>query len=221
MNRYAIIVAGGTGQRFGSSVPKQFLPLKGLPVLMHTLHIFHTFNSSIRFIVTLPIDYIEVWQSLCQEYKFSIEHKITTGGETRFHSVLNGLNCIEGEGIVAVHDAVRPLVSKDTLQRCFETAARLGNAVPVITPADSIRELNGNSSRLVNRDTFVMVQTPQVFSIKLLKEAYKQPFNPEFTDDASVLEKKGNKIILVEGNRENIKITTQTDMLIAEALIKR
>ena len=220
MEYFAIIVAGGSGKRFGSSTPKQFLPLKGLPVLMRTLEAFHAYKSSIKLIVTLPAEYIEMWQLLCREFKFNIEHHIVTGGETRFHSVLNGLNCISSDGIVAIHDAVRPLVSNETLQRCFETATRVGNAVPIVTSADSIRELNGDASSPVNRDNYVMVQTPQVFKTNLLKEAYKQEYIHEFTDDASVIERMGTKIILVEGNRENIKITTQTDMIIAEALIK-
>ena len=218
--RFAIIVAGGTGQRFGSQIPKQFLTLKGLPILMHTITTFHKFDSSMLIIVTLPGDFIEMWQALCSEYKFSIPHKIVQGGETRFHSVKNGLNAIDNSGIVAIHDAVRPLVSKDTLLRCYETANRTGNAVPVISLIDSIRQLKGDTSKQVKRDDFVLVQTPQVFEITLLKKAYEQPYVLEFTDDASVVEKIGTKIILVEGNRENIKITNQTDMLIAEALLK-
>jgi 2-C-methyl-D-erythritol 4-phosphate cytidylyltransferase len=221
MNRFAIIVAGGKGQRFGSTIPKQFMNLKGLPVLMHTIRSFFVYDSNIKLIVSLPEDYIESWQLLCKEYNFTIPHKIIAGGETRFHSVLNGLNVIESNGIVAVHDAVRPLVSIETLQRCFETAARMGNAIPVVTPVDSIRELIKNESRQVNRDSFALVQTPQIFDIKLLKEAYKLTYHPDFTDDASLVEKIGTKIILVEGNRENIKITTQTDLLVAEALMNK
>jgi 2-C-methyl-D-erythritol 4-phosphate cytidylyltransferase len=220
MKQYAIIVAGGTGQRYGSNIPKQFLNLKGLPILMHTLNTFHAFNSGISLIVTLPSDYFELWKSLCKEYQFTVPHRIVAGGETRFYSVKNGLDTLEGDGLVAVHDAVRPLVSHDTLLRCFETAKRTGNSVPVVALYDSIRELNGDKSKPVNRDAYVLVQTPQVFDLHLLKEAYKQNYNFDFTDDASVLEKKGVKIIMVEGNRENIKITNQTDMLIAEALIK-
>ena len=154
MNRFAIIVAGGTGQRFGSTIPKQFLNLKGLPILMHTIGAFYSYDSNIQIIVTLPANYMDMWHSLCAEYKFKLPHKILAGGETRFHSVLNGLAVIESEGIVAVHDAVRPLVSKETLQRCFETAIMMGNAVPAIIPVDSIRELVEDYSRPVNRDSF-------------------------------------------------------------------
>ncbi len=220
MKRYAIIVAGGTGQRFGTDIPKQFLPLKGLPILMHTLNLFHNFDSNIELIVTLPLSYIEMWDSLCNEYKFKIAHKKVEGGETRFQSVKNGLDTINDlDGLVAVHDGVRPLVNKDTLLRCFETARRTGNAVPSVPFYDSIRELKGDRSMPVKREAFVLVQTPQVFNLKLLKDAYKQPYNANFTDDAHVVEKAGSTIILVEGNRENIKITNQIDLVIAEALM--
>lgn len=162
MKQYAIIVASGTGKRFGSQMPKQFLPLKGLPILMHTINVFNNFNSAIDIIVTLPADYVDIWNSLCHEYKFTIHHQKVIGGETRFHSVKNGLNAIEDDdGIVAVHDAVRPLVSSDTLKRCFETAQSSGNAIPVITLIDSIRELKKDRSIPANRNTYVLVQTPR------------------------------------------------------------
>jgi 2-C-methyl-D-erythritol 4-phosphate cytidylyltransferase len=219
MTRYAIIVAGGTGQRFGSQIPKQFVLLKGLPILMHTLRCFHNYDKNIQLIVTLPSDYFELWQSLCNEYKFVLTHKVIAGGVTRFHSVKNGLDCISENGLVAIHDAVRPLVNHDTLDRCFETAYRTGNAVPVMPVIDSIRVLKGDTSSQVNRDAYVLVQTPQVFDIQLLQTAYQQFYHSGFTDDASVLEQMGHKIILVEGNRENIKITNQMDMAVAEALL--
>lgn len=222
MKQFAIIVAGGMGQRFGGQIPKQFLTLKGLPVLMHTLNVFHTFDSTIEMILTLPAGYIEIWNSLCKEYKYRIKHKIVAGGETRFHSVKNGLDVIQDKsGIVAVHDGVRPLVNKDTLLRCFETAYRTGNAIPVTSITDSVRKLQNDISKPVNRDDLVLVQTPQVFDLKLLKDAYLQQYIPEFKDDANVVEKLGVKIILVEGNPENIKITTQADMLIAETLMNK
>jgi 2-C-methyl-D-erythritol 4-phosphate cytidylyltransferase len=221
MTRYAIIVAGGTGQRFGSQLPKQFILLKGLPILMHTIKAFYAFDSDISFIVTLPPDFIDLWKSLCEQYKFKVTHTIVSGGETRFHSVKNGLDSIENDGLVAIHDAVRPLVSRDTIERCYATAKLKGNAIPVISLNDSIRELQGDNSIQVNRDTYVMVQTPQVFEIGSIKTAYRQGYSPEFTDDATVLEKTGKRIILVEGNKENIKITNQSDLLIAEALLRR
>ncbi|MCX7985816.1 MAG: 2-C-methyl-D-erythritol 4-phosphate cytidylyltransferase [Bacteroidales bacterium] len=218
MRKYAIIVAGGTGKRFGSSIPKQFLTLRGRPVLYHTLNAFYEFDKKIQLIVTLPSDYLEFWESLIQEYKIKIPHMKVLGGETRFHSVKNGLNAIAGDGLVAVHDAVRPLVSQSTLQRCFETAAHLGNAVPTVVPVDSLRKLLVDESIPVDRNEFVLIQTPQVFDISKLKQAYSIEFSAEFTDDATVFERAGHRVILVEGNRENIKITTQTDLAVAEAL---
>jgi 2-C-methyl-D-erythritol 4-phosphate cytidylyltransferase len=222
VKKYAVIVAGGTGQRFGAQIPKQFLPLKGLPILMHTINAFFDFDNSIELVVTLPASYFEMWESLCREYKFTVPHKVVAGGETRFHSVVNGLGAItDNNSIVAIHDAVRPLVNADTLLRCFETARRSGNAIPVVPFFDSIRELKGDLSFPVNRDSFVLVQTPQIFKTEAIKKAYRQKFSSEFTDDASVFEKDNNKILLVEGNVENIKITSRADMLIAEALFKK
>jgi 2-C-methyl-D-erythritol 4-phosphate cytidylyltransferase len=222
VKKYAIIVAGGTGERFGAQIPKQFLPLKGLPILMHTIQVFSNFDNSIDLVVTLPSSYFELWESLCREYKFTVPHKVIAGGETRFHSVKNGLDAItDNNSLVAIHDAVRPLVNADTLLRCFETARRSGNAIPVIPFFDSIRELKDDMSFPVNRDSFVLVQTPQIFKTEAIKKAYQQKFSSEFTDDASVFEKDDNKILLVEGNVENIKITSRADMLIAEALFKK
>jgi 2-C-methyl-D-erythritol 4-phosphate cytidylyltransferase len=219
MQKYAIIVAGGTGKRFGSQIPKQFLTLKGQPILFHTLRAFFEYDKNIRIVVTLPADYFDLWESLVSEFKINIPHQRVKGGEMRFHSVLNGLSAIDGNGLVAIHDAVRPLVSRITLKRCFETAAHYGNAVPAISPVDSLRRLEAGLSYPINREEYVLVQTPQVFEIAALKKAYQQPFSPEFTDDATVFEKGGHRIILVEGNRENIKITTQNDLLVAEALL--
>jgi 2-C-methyl-D-erythritol 4-phosphate cytidylyltransferase len=221
MTHYAIIVAGGTGQRFGSQIPKQFLPLKGLPILMHTINTFHAFDGDMQIVITLPPDFFDLWKSLCDQYKFNIKHKIVQGGETRFHSVRNGLDAIGNEGLVGIHDAVRPLVSRDTLERCFAAAKINGNAIPVVPLIDSIRELRGDNSVQLNRDTYVLIQTPQVFEIGVIKQAFKQSYSPDFTDDATVLEKTGKRIILVEGNRENIKITNQSDMLVVEALLRR
>lgn len=220
MKHYAIITAGGSGIRFGAQTPKQFLPLKGLPILMRTINAFFNFDNSIEIVLTLPTDYVEFWDLLCNEFKFKIVHKKVIGGETRFHSVKNGLEIINDiEGLVAVHDAVRPLVSHEIIERCFNTARLTGNAIPVVKMNDSIRELKNSYSTPANRDSFVMVQTPQVFNIKILKEAYQQPYIPDFTDDAHVVEKTGIKINLVEGDRKNIKITSQSDLLIAEAFL--
>ncbi len=216
MYKYALVVAGGTGQRFGSPTPKQFLTLKGLPILYHTIKAFYEYDKNIHIIVTLPKDYLELWEDLIKEYKIAVPHQKVIGGENRFHSVKNGLEAIiEDEGLVAIHDAVRPLVSQTTIQHCFDTAAHMGNAIPVISPVDSVRQLIHDTSHPINRSEIFLVQTPQVFAVEAIKKAYSIPYNPEFTDDAIVFEKSGNRIILVEGNRENIKITTQTDLIIA------
>jgi 2-C-methyl-D-erythritol 4-phosphate cytidylyltransferase len=218
MKHFVIIVAGGTGQRFGSTTPKQFLLLRGKPILMRTIEAFISYDSSIQVIITLPPDFIQLWQSLCKQYNFTVSHIFVEGGQTRFHSVKNGLNQIKEAGLVAVHDAVRPLVSSAVIERCFQTAKIKGNAVPVIPVVDSIRQLTENGSVPVDRENFMQVQTPQVFDVHLLKNAYNTEYITEFTDDASVVEKFGKEIFLVEGNRENIKITSQTDLSIAEVL---
>jgi 2-C-methyl-D-erythritol 4-phosphate cytidylyltransferase len=218
MNHFVIIVAGGTGQRFGSSIPKQFLLLHGKPIIMHTIEAFTLFDSSTKVIITLPPDYIQFWQSLCIQYNFTIAHISVAGGQTRFHSVKNGLSQIKEGGLVAIHDAVRPLVSHSVIEHCFETARIKGNAVPVIPVIDSLRQITDAGSAPVDRENFFQVQTPQVFDVDLIKKAYNADYDPKFTDDASVLESMGKEIFLVEGNRENIKITSQTDLTIAEVL---
>jgi 2-C-methyl-D-erythritol 4-phosphate cytidylyltransferase len=222
MNSYALIVAGGSGSRMAADVPKQFLLLAGKPILMRTIEVFHQFNSNIKIILVLPKPHQEYWAKLCIEHSFDIKHSIVGGGETRFQSVLNGLNTINdiSHCIVAIHDGVRPLVSKQTLENCFNAAIATGNAVPYVELIDSIREVENNKSKHVNRENYKAIQTPQVFNFGLLRRAYTMRYNPSFTDDASVLEAAGLLINLVEGNRENIKITTPTDLIIAEALIK-
>lgn len=219
-NQSVIIVAGGKGTRMKSDLPKQFLELCKKPVLMHTLEAFHRYDESIQIVLVLPRDQIEYWESLCGHFQFIIPHTTTHGGVTRFDSVKNGLELIENEGVTAVHDGVRPLVSQDTLLRCFEAAAKSGAVIPVTDVIESVRQIQENGSSLsVDRSLYRLVQTPQVFSTRLLKEAYEQKFNPLFTDDASVVEALGHSIQLVDGNRENIKITTPMDILIAETLI--
>lgn len=215
----AIIVAGGTGSRMHSLVPKQFLPLAGKPVLMHTLEAFRAFRSGLQIILVLPAGQISYWQDLCNSRPdFAVPHSIVAGGETRFHSVRNGLVAATG-ALVAVHDGVRPLVTRETLERCFRAASEFGASVPVIEPVDSIRCLAQGGSRAVDRSTYRLVQTPQVFRASLLKEAYLQEYTSAFTDDASVVEAMGQTIHLVEGNRENMKLTTPSDMAVAEVLL--
>jgi 2-C-methyl-D-erythritol 4-phosphate cytidylyltransferase len=218
MDLYAIIVAGGSGERMGAGIPKQFLELAGKPVLMHTIERFKAFDKSIEIITVLPGNQLKYWTELQKKHSFSIPHTIVKGGPSRFFSVRNGLKLVGETGLVAIHDGVRPLVSIATIKRCFEAAEKHGNAIPVISPADSLRMVTDQGSIPVNRQHIKQVQTPQVFSAILIKEAYLQEYSTDFTDDATVLEKTGEEIHLVEGNRENIKITTPEDLLISEAL---
>lgn len=218
---FAVIVAGGSGMRMGSEIPKQFILLNGLPILMHTISLFKRYNSDIQIIVVLPDAQISYWKDLCEKYQFNIQHQIEIGGETRFHSVQNGLELVTSPSLVAIHDGVRPFVSFDALDRLFEIALKNDNAIPVVDVVESIRKIEKNNSIMVNRSDYRLVQTPQVFDADLILKAYEQSFNQEFTDDASVVEKMGVKINLVEGNRENIKITTPFDLIIGEALQKK
>ncbi len=221
MKKYAIIVAGGKGERMQNKLPKQFLSIKGKPLLMHTLNRFYQFDSSIDIILVLPVNQKEFWQVLCQEYNFHIPHHIVAGGETRFHSVLNGLSTITGDGLVAIHDGVRPFVDSETISRCFSEAQIKGNAVPSIELFESIRYFDRSKNKALNRANYCLIQTPQVFKVNLLQKAYTQTFKTTFTDDASVLEAIGEKINLVKGNKENIKITTPYEMEIAESVLSK
>lgn len=219
MKLYAIIVAGGSGLRMGSEIPKQFLELAGKPVLMHTIEQFSNFSEKVEIITVLPENQIRYWMELQQKYSFSVPQTLVSGGSARFYSVRNGLGFIEQRGLVAIHDGVRPFVSRETITRCFETAEKLGNAIPVISPSDTLRIVNGKGSEPLNRVHVRQVQTPQVFDTDLIKNAYKQDYLPEFTDDATVVEKTGVKINLVDGNRENIKITTPEDLVFSQAIL--
>lgn len=219
MKLYALIVAGGSGKRMGAEVPKQFLELGERPLLMHTIEQFIRFDESIEIITVLPENQIRHWMELQERYSFKVLQTMVKGGESRFQSVRNGLEFLDCPGLVAIHDGVRPFVSNETIKRCFDTAARLGNAVPVIPPSDTLRIITDEASKPLDRQRVRLVQTPQVFSCELIKEAYTQDFQPDFTDDAMVLEKMGIKINLVEGNRENIKITNPEDMLISNAFL--
>ena len=275
---FAIIVAGGKGLRMGTDLPKQFLPIGGRPVLMHTLQAFERAFPGIHLILVLPADQQDFWRDLCAKHTFTLPHTIATGGETRFHSVLNGLKAIaatvpsafpkeqrsfdatvpsassafpkeqrsfdatvpsafpEGNppsSLVAIHDGVRPFVSADVIRRCFDTARTTGTAVPVVPVVETIRELSpdfndaGDStipettSVTRDRSRYRLVQTPQTFQLSLLLQAYQQPYRSTFTDDASVVEALGHPITLVDGNRENIKITTPFDLTVAEALLSQ
>ena len=219
---YIIIVAGGKGLRMGSDIPKQFLPVCGLPVLMRTIRRFREYSADINIILVLPKSQQDYWHSLCKEYQFDERYSIVDGGETRFHSVSNGLALIpdDAEGVVGVHDGVRPFPSIDVIAGCYETARHQGAVIPVIPVVETVRHLEGDNSKTVSRDEYRLVQTPQTFDIQLLKRAYRQQFTPMFTDDASVVEALGDTITLVEGNRENIKITTPFDLIIATAILR-
>ncbi len=202
------------------SVSKQFLELQGRPVLMHAFDVFNNYDSQIEFILVLPKNQVEYWKELCKKHNFLINHKLAFGGETRFHSVKNGLDLIEEEGIVFIHDGVRPLVSQQTIQNCFVTAFKKGNALPVVPVAESIRFVDETGNSSVDRSKYFLVQTPQTFKTGLIKKAFQQNISDKFTDDASVLESFGEKINLVEGNRENIKITYPEDLIVANAFRK-
>lgn len=223
MERYAILVAGGQGLRMGGNVPKQFMLLDGRPVLMHTIDRFRQAFPDIHIIVVLPQGQHDHWQALCREH--GLEGPLTTaaGGDTRFHSVQNGLATITPqvtEALVGVHDGVRPFVSCDTLLRCYHEAVRTGTAVPVAPVVETLRQITPDGrSHTVPRADYRLVQTPQVFRLSLLREAYAQPYETRFTDDASVVEALGHEVTLVEGNRDNIKLTTPADLLLARGIM--
>lgn len=229
MTDYVIIVAGGKGLRMGSDIPKQFLPVGGKPVLMRTLERFREYSPTLQIILVLPKAQQDYWRQLCQQYQFPLpveegvrggSYLLADGGETRFHSVQNGLALIpdDAEGVVGVHDGVRPFPSIEVIRNCYETAREKKAVIPVIPVVETVRQLEGATSFTVPRDEYRLVQTPQCFDIQLLKAANRQPYNDGFTDDASVVEAFGHAITLVEGNRENIKITTPYDLKIAEVL---
>ena len=218
---YVIIVAGGKGLRMGSDIPKQFLPIGGKPVLMRTIERFREYAPTLQIVLVLPKSQQDYWHQLCKDYDFKVEYILADGGETRFHSVQNGLAKIpdDAEGVVGVHDGVRPFPSIDVIRNCYETAREKKAVIPVIPVVETVRHLKGETSETVPRNDYRLVQTPQTFDIQLLKAANRQPYNDGFTDDASVVESYGHAITLVEGNRENIKITTPYDLKIAEVLI--
>ena len=216
-----IIVAGGKGLRMGGDIPKQFLPIGGKPVLMHTIDRFLHYDATMQVVLVLPESQQDYWRELCEEYHYSQPYILANGGETRFHSVKNGLAKVSSDAIlIGVHDGVRPFVSNETIQATYEAATRFDAVVPVIDVVETIRHVvNGKDSNTVPRSEYRLVQTPQVFSASLLRSAYEQPYTEIFTDDASVVEHFGNSVALIPGNRENIKITTPFDLAIASALL--
>ena len=219
MNQYVIIVAGGKGLRMGSDLPKQFLPIGNKPVLMRTMEVFRKFDANLQIILVLPLAQQEFWEQLCEKYHFTVEHTIADGGETRFHSVKNGLAKVQGPGLVGVHDGVRPFVSVEVIRNCYDLAKQYKAVIPVIDVVETLRHLTNTGSETVSRNDYKLVQTPQVFDIELLRQAYAQEYTPFFTDDASVVEAMGVSVYFAPGNRENIKITTPFDLKIGSALL--
>ncbi len=216
-SEHIIIVAGGKGLRMGSDTPKQFLPVGGVPVLMRTIRRFREYSDRLNIILVLPESQQERWRELCREHGFDVSYTLATGGETRFHSVRNGIAAIpaDADGVAAVHDGVRPFPSVEVIGRCYEAARTHGAAIPVTPVVETLRHIADGT---VQRADYRLVQTPQAFRLDLLRKAYAQPYSDLFTDDASVVESAGHAITLVDGNRENIKITTPFDMTVAEAL---
>ena len=221
MNKYAIIVAGGSGKRMGSAVPKQFLLLHGKPVLYYTIKAFLKAYDDLQLILVLPEDYADIGREIIDAYFDYNRIQLTSGGETRFHSVQAGLRMVHGDAIVFVHDAVRCLVSADLIQRCYEHALRMGSAVPVTLSRDSVRLLNEelNDNEVLDRNKVVLVQTPQTFHSRILLPAFEIDFKERFTDEATVVEAFGLKISLIEGEENNLKITRPVDLMIAERLL--
>ncbi len=220
--KFAIIVAGGIGKRMKSRLPKQFIKLANQPVLLHTLRVFHEFDRKLKIIIVLHCDYFDMWNSICEEYSCTVPHKVIKGGGTRFDSVKNGLGAIDiDKGFVAIHDAVRPLVNIDTISRCYNSAIKYGNALPAISPKESVRITSTEGNKPIKRNNIYLVQTPQVFSIARIKKAYMQKYKPDFTDDATVFETNGEKINIVEGDVLNIKLTTSIDLKFAETVLKQ
>ena len=214
-----IITAGGIGKRMGGSIPKQFLLLNDKPILMHTIERIHSFDPSAELIVTLPVDYLKDWGEMCQKYAFQIKHEVVSGGEERFDSIKNALEKANGDWI-AVHDGVRPFVSKSVLNQLLLEVKSHRAVIPVIPVKETLRIADGETNATVQRDHYRVVQTPQVFEAKLIKKAYEQKYATAFTDDASVVEAIGGRVHLIPGNEENIKITNPLDLSVAAIILK-
>jgi 2-C-methyl-D-erythritol 4-phosphate cytidylyltransferase len=219
MKRAVVIVAGGSGTRMKSIVPKQFIRLGSKPVIIWTLDAFREFDPLMKIVIVLAEKMMEEWMDLISEYPHYQSARTITGGEERFHSVRNGLALVGNDEVVGIHDAVRPMVTQATLNRCYSMAEKKGNAIPVMVPGDSVRIMNNQNNQAIDRDTVRLVQTPQVFKAPLIKEAYAISYNTSFTDDASVFEAMHGKVHLTEGNRENIKITYPEDLLFAKNIL--
>ena len=220
MMEYALIVAGGSGSRMQSDIPKQFIEINGLPILMRTINAFHRYSEALKIILVIPEDQFSIWHDLVKRYHFSTPCQLVNGGKTRFNSVKNGLDAIKGDGLVAIHDGVRPFVSSKIINKSYESAKEFGSGIAAVSPKDSIRLVSESGNRNVNRDDYRLMQTPQTFIVDEIKRAYREAANNNFTDDASVFESSGKQISLVAGDYRNIKITTPEDIKIAQALLE-
>jgi 2-C-methyl-D-erythritol 4-phosphate cytidylyltransferase len=219
MEKYVLILAGGIGQRMNMDIPKQFIPVIGKPVLMHTISRFREYDPRVQIIVVIPRDHIPLWKDLCTEFNFNIEHQIVRGGKERFYSVKQGLSRVPDDALVLIHDGVRPLVSRDTIDRVVKTAEKKGNAIPYIDIVHSIRKVANGKSKAIDRSKLKIIQTPQGFHSTIIKQAYARRYRKSFTDDAGVLEAMGYEINLVKGNNKNMKITSSTDIHLVECLM--
>ncbi len=222
MKKYVVIVAGGVGKRMGGEIPKQFIEVLGLPVVFHTINQFYQYDSSIEIIVSLQESYFDFWDELCERYQMKWSYTKIAAGKERFFTVKNALDFLsEKSGFVAIHDAVRPVVGIETIERCFRSALQNNSGVPVVPLTESLRKVIKNTSAAVKREDYVVVQTPQCFELKVLCEAYNQSYQDYFTDDASVFEANGGVVFTVNGNVENLKITSPMDLVFVELLLKQ
>lgn len=219
LKKYVLIVAGGSGSRMGQKIPKQFIPVNGKPILIHTFEAFLKYSADVIFILVIPVSHIQTWKEICSEYDFTTPHVIREGGDTRFQSVKNGLGAIMDDGLVAIHDGVRPCVPVEVIESSFMVAEKEGSAVTAVSVSDSLRMKSESGSTPVNRDDYVMVQTPQTFWVDRIKKAYSIKEQKSFTDDASVYEASGMKITLIEGSDLNIKVTSPGDLSVVEGLL--
>jgi 2-C-methyl-D-erythritol 4-phosphate cytidylyltransferase len=220
MKKYAVIVAGGSGLRMGAATPKQFLPLRGKPVLWYSLNTFLAAWPDLQIILVLPHNHLQAGEEIIQTTSDPARIRITVGGDTRFHSVKNGLDCIHEQAVVFVHDAVRCLISTDLIHRCYNKTLDTGNAIPAVPPTDTLRIETANGSQLIDRQKVHLIQTPQTFYSEIIKKAFEQPYDPSFTDEASVVEKLGVTIQLIEGELNNIKITRPLDLIVAATILE-
>jgi 2-C-methyl-D-erythritol 4-phosphate cytidylyltransferase len=220
MEKYVLIIAGGIGRRMNTDIPKQFIPIAGKPVLMHTIAKFRDFDAKMNIVVIIPKEHISLWKDLCTEFNFKIEHQIIHGGKERFYSVKNGLKVVAENSLVLIHDGVRPLVSNETIARVLDMSHEKGNAIPFTDMVQSVRRVQNGKNKAANRSQLKLIQTPQGFHSDLIKAAYAKRYRKSFTDDASVLEATGEVINLVKGNHKNIKITSSTDLHLVDCLMR-